>query len=171
MEIRRIIAEKNSQEWSCKAIHKNTGCLGRKCRHYLGNIEYSDIDPEQFVTFNSKGKITGIKIPVLVNAIQQVYMFLSTSAKSDIWVYNEATGIWDKHGEEVIKQTCRVWLGQYFLSHNALEVVRQIQFGNYMPNVFDDVQRRNKKYIVMENGVYNLETCLLYTSDLSLIHI
>ena len=157
-EIERIIREKKHNEWSCKAIHKNTGCLGRKCRHYLGNIEYSDIEPEKFVIRNEKGKFTGIKIDVLVNEIQQVYMFLSTSSKSDIWIYNEAIGIWDNNGEEVIKQTCKVWLDKYFRSYYALEVVKQIHFGNYQPDVFTDIQTKNRNYIVLENGVFNLET-------------
>ena len=158
MEIRRILAENDSAEWSCKAITKNTGCLGRKCRHYLGNIEYAEIAPEEFVIFNEKGRVLGVRINAIANRIQDIYMFLSTSAKSDIWVYNEATGIWDKHGEEVIKQIVKVWLGQYFRSFHAVEIVKQILFGNYQPNVFTDVQTKNRKYVVLENGVYNLET-------------
>lgn len=158
MEIRRILAEKSSVEWGCKATLKNKGCLGRKCRHYLGNIEYAEVDPKEFVIFNKKGNVSGVRINAIVNRIQNIYMFLSTSAKSNIWVYNEATGVWDKHGEEVIKQTVKVWLGQYFRSFHAVEIVKQILFGNYQSDVFSDIQTKNRKYVVLENGVYNLET-------------
>jgi len=169
MEVERIIQEKTAKDWSCKAIHKHSGCLGRKCRHYLGSIEYSDITPETFCLFreNKEGHLifNGFNYPAIVKTIQQVYMFMSTSAKSDIWVYNEATGIWEDPGEEVIKQTCQVWLGKYFKSTCATEVVKQILFGNYMPNIFKDVQRKNRNYIVMENGIYNLETDHLENFD------
>jgi len=140
MEINRIFSENCSKEWNCMAIKRNTGCLGRKCRHYLGNIEYADIDPERFVIFGKNHRIVGIDINCLVNSIQSLYMFVSTSAKSDIKVYNEVTGVWESDGEEVIKQTVKVWLGKYFRSQYALEAVKQIQYGCYLPNTFKDAR-------------------------------
>ena len=158
IEITRILSEKASEEWSCKAIHKNRGCLGKKCRHYLGSVEYSDVDPNEFVILNDKGKFFNVNIPKLISKLQDTYIFLSTSAKSEIWVYNEGSGIWDNHGEEVIKQTCNVWLGLHIRSFHATEVVKQIHFGCYQPDIFTGVQTRNQNRIVMENGVYNIET-------------
>lgn len=160
------IAVEGLKVWSCRAIHKQDGCLGETCKRYKKNVaKYIPTpapDPGQpapsdaFFDGNDKF-IPNYMVNYIIQTTGENHILTPTTDKGgDItWRYHPRGGIFRPDGVSYIEKEAKHLLGDKVQRKMISEVVKLTQIETYIDR---DQFEEDPDVLVLKNGVYHFDT-------------
>jgi len=102
----------------------------------------------------------------MAKSIMNDYHFVTHEDSEELYVYDG--GIYEAKGEMIVKQEAQKRLGEYVKTHYINESVEAIRRANYTPS---EKFNNPKNWIVVENGVLNINTRELKEHSPEHIHL